>query len=194
MALALPGARYLFRYTQEALRHVNGKRVTLTLGVHAALSDFRWIVEDIVNRPTHIYELVPLYQPLMDITTHPARYVRESYYWDPLLCLGKCRHILALTSLPRPSISLAHCMAFPFLPDVLADLVSWSNTAGGTTHLDLEMDSSVQQHNGVTNCFYVQQRTVLSRTENMVTMWWQRKGSATPNSASAHFLQTQSLH
>ena len=37
MALALPG---ILSHTQESLRHVNVKRVTLTQGVPAALSDF----------------------------------------------------------------------------------------------------------------------------------------------------------
>ena len=113
MALSLPGARGLFSLIQEALLHVNGKRVALKLGVHATLSDFRWLVEDLVNRPTRLYELVPLYQTLMDIMTHPARYMRDSYYRDLLLCLGKCRHILALTSLPRPITPPAHCLAYP---------------------------------------------------------------------------------
>ena len=55
MALALLGARGLFSHMQEALCHVNEKRVTLTQGVHAALSDFQWLAEDLVNRPTCLY-------------------------------------------------------------------------------------------------------------------------------------------
>ena len=60
MALALPGARDLFSQMQEALRHVKGKRVTLSKGVHEALEYFCWIAEDVSNRPTCICELVPL--------------------------------------------------------------------------------------------------------------------------------------
>ena len=47
MALAVPGARGLLSHMQEALRHVNVKRVTLTRGMNASLSDFRWLVEDL---------------------------------------------------------------------------------------------------------------------------------------------------
>ena len=43
MALSLPGAICMFSHIQEALRHVNGNRVTLTRGVHATLSDFWWM-------------------------------------------------------------------------------------------------------------------------------------------------------
>ena len=45
---------------QEALRHVNGKRVTLTRGVHEALADFQWLAKDMDSRPTRLFELVPL--------------------------------------------------------------------------------------------------------------------------------------
>ena len=40
ISLALPGSRGLFSQIQEALHHVNGKRGTLTPGVHEALADF----------------------------------------------------------------------------------------------------------------------------------------------------------
>ena len=52
MALALPRARGLFSQMQEALCHVKGKRVTLSLGVHDALDDFKWMAEDVAKRPT----------------------------------------------------------------------------------------------------------------------------------------------
>ena len=60
MTLSLPGSRGLFSQIQEALCHVKGKRVTLSTGVHKALSDFKWLAEDVANRPTRMYELVPL--------------------------------------------------------------------------------------------------------------------------------------
>ena len=65
MALALPGARGFFRQMQEALCHVKGKLVTLSTGIHEALSDLKWMAEDVADRPTHMYELVPL-QPTVD--------------------------------------------------------------------------------------------------------------------------------
>ena len=40
MLLALPGSRGLFSQMKEALRHIKGKRVTLTRGVHEALAGF----------------------------------------------------------------------------------------------------------------------------------------------------------
>ena len=60
MALTLPGARGLFSQNKEALCHVKGKRVTLSTGVHEALSDLQWLYEDVANCPTGMYKLVLL--------------------------------------------------------------------------------------------------------------------------------------
>ena len=55
----------MFSQIQEDLFHVKGKRVTLSTGVHEALSDFLWLAEDVANCPARMYELVPL-QPTVD--------------------------------------------------------------------------------------------------------------------------------
>ena len=62
MALAVPGARGLFSQMQYALTNLQNKhRVTLTKDTHAAISDFKYLANDIVNRPTRIAELIPLH-------------------------------------------------------------------------------------------------------------------------------------
>ena len=43
MAIALSGAQGLSNHMQEALLHVEGKRVVLTRGVHQALTEFQWL-------------------------------------------------------------------------------------------------------------------------------------------------------
>ena len=65
ISITLPGSRGLFSQMQEALRHVNGKRVTLTWGVHEALAYFQWLAEDMASRPTRLFELVPI-TPTLD--------------------------------------------------------------------------------------------------------------------------------
>ena len=45
---------------QEVLRHVKGKRFTLTWGVHEELAGFKCLAEDMASRPTRLFELVPL--------------------------------------------------------------------------------------------------------------------------------------
>ena len=54
MSLALPRARGLFRYLQEALRHVKGKWVSITKAIHATLEEFRQIQETLQLRPTRL--------------------------------------------------------------------------------------------------------------------------------------------
>ena len=90
---------------------------------------------------------------------------------------------------PPPSLWHAH---FPTY--MLDDLVSWYKPMGGTTKSDLEMASSVLHQNGVSKYFDVRECTVLSRTENMDTMWWHYKGYKTSTSAPDQLLQTQDLH
>ena len=65
MSLALPGSRGFCSQIQEALRHVSGKQVTLTWGVHETLADFQWLAEDMASRSTRLFKLVPL-TPTLD--------------------------------------------------------------------------------------------------------------------------------
>ena len=66
MEFSLPGVRVVFRNIQEALCRLKGNRVTLTRGVHATLSEFRWLTDDLDKCPTFLYELVPI-SPTMDV-------------------------------------------------------------------------------------------------------------------------------
>ena len=54
MSLALPGARHLFSHMQLALATKIKSRVALSRGVHDALADFRWLLNDIKSRPTRL--------------------------------------------------------------------------------------------------------------------------------------------
>ena len=95
MSIALPGAWGLFRNMQEALRHMEGKLVTLTKGFHYALADFCWLTEDLVNPPTRLYELLPL-QPTLG-SYHEA----SGYMYGGALLLGHT--VVTRTPQPQPS-------------------------------------------------------------------------------------------
>ena len=101
MALALPRDSGFFIQMQEALCHVKGKIVALSTGVHEALEDFKWLDEDVANRPTCMYELFPL-QPTVD------GYHNASGYMCGVWCsrdqppyLRNCRHSLGLRGPPQ---------------------------------------------------------------------------------------------
>ena len=100
------------------------------------------------------------------------------------------------TTLPYPdSADPYHILWWShFPPYVVADLFSWPNPTAGTINLDLEIAGSILNHDGLDIVFDVWERTVLSRTDNMDTVWWQQKGSATSTSDPANLLRTQALH
>ena len=54
MALAIPVAKGLFSTLQEAFRHPkpDGNRLRLHKGVHDFLEDWRWLANNIADRPT----------------------------------------------------------------------------------------------------------------------------------------------
>ena len=60
MTIALLGSKNLFSHLQFALQKQKSNRTTLRKGTHAALRDFRWILNNISNHPTRIAEVVPL--------------------------------------------------------------------------------------------------------------------------------------
>ena len=195
MALDLPRARGLFSQMYDSLCHVKGKRVTLSKGVHEDLAEFCWLVEDVSNCPTRIYDLVPL-QPTVD------GYHDASGY----MCGGVV--IPGPTAIPRifppqpssarrsPNPIVSHPIVWrtPFPKDIVNSLVSWTNLQGTVNNLELELMGGIIQSDCVSQCFVVTERTVLSRTDNTTGLWWQRKGSATCTSAPAHLLRLQTMH
>jgi hypothetical protein len=102
---------------------------------------------------------------------------------------------------PRPDvIATAPPAASPivwrtkFDPAITADLVSWTNPHGRITNSDLELAGSLLHHEAAAQCFDVRERTILSKTDNTPTLFWQRKGSTTSTGAPAYLLRAQALH
>jgi hypothetical protein len=60
MTFAILWGKYMFSLLQGALRRLDTRRrVKLDLSLHDALDDFRWMVADLKNRPTHLHEWFP---------------------------------------------------------------------------------------------------------------------------------------
>ena len=107
----------------------------MSTGVHEALSDFRWIVEDVANLPTRMYKPVPL-RPTMDGYHNASGYM--------------CGHVVlpGPTTIPRnlppqpsaaqtsPNPSKAHPIVWrmPFPKEIVDDLVSWTNPWGAVNN------------------------------------------------------------
>ena len=89
MALALTGARHIFSHMQHALTNKLGTRVSLRKGVHHALEDFKWMLDNIASRPTKIGELVPLL--LSAEGRHDTSGARAGDIWFPAPHLDHCK-------------------------------------------------------------------------------------------------------
>ena len=180
IVLVLPGARGIFSQIQEAVCPVKGKRVMLSTGVHEALVDFRWLAEDVDNRPTRIYELV-LIRPAV------YGYHNTSCY----MCVTN-----PSAARPSPNLNGAHPIVWrmPLPKDIVDSLVSCTNPQRKVNNSELELAGGVVHSDCVAHFFVVTECTVFSRTNNTAGLWWQRKSSATCTSSPVHLLRLQAMH
>ena len=182
MSLALPGARNMFSTMQEALTHKRkGTRIQLNKGVHQALDDFRWMLADINSRPTRIAEVVPLSPSA--IGYHDASGLGAGGVWFPGYLIPRG------TKLNTP---LLWRIQWP--QDITDNLISFANPNGKITNSDLELAGGLLHLDVIARSFDTRERTLLSKTDNLATLFWQRKGSATANNATSQLLRLFGIH
>ena len=186
MSLALPGARNMFSVMQHALSSCKKTRVALTKGVHQAIQDFTWMFKDIVSRPTRIAELVPLLASTMGY--HDASGEGAGGVWFPHQSLS-----------PRKSIADSHphqpiVWRYRWPQDIIDSLVTEDNPTGTITNSDLELAGGLLHLDALAQYYDVRERTVLSKTDNLATLYWQRKGSATTIKPPAYLLRLFGIH
>lgn len=186
MTLALPGARHLFSFLHAVLPPDHVHRLRLTASVHLILTDFRLLLDQIDHRPTRLPELVPLFPTLRG--THDAAGHGMGGVWIP-----------EPTAVPRPPLACSPApppivWRAPFPPDVQRSLVTFNNPSGTITNSDLELAGSLLHHECAVHCFDVRERTLLSGTDNLGTLFWQRKASAHSQRVPAHLLRLQGAH
>jgi len=73
-------------------------------------------------------------------------------------------------------------------------LVSTSNPQGTLTSSNLELAGSLLHHNATTQNFDIWECTILTKTNNTPTLYWQQKGLATTTATPAYLLQLQAYH
>jgi hypothetical protein len=182
MALALPGARNLFSQMQHALTNKVKGRVNLNKGVHQALEDFRWLLSDIASRPTSIAELVPLLPSAEG--HHDASGLGAGGVWFP------AEHLV-----PREGFDNKPVVWRLQWPQYIIDkLVTSKNPNGTISNSDFELAGGLLHLEALSQCFDIRERTVLSKTDNLNTLFWQRKGSATTEKVPAHLLRLFGIH
>lgn len=198
MALALPGARGLFSHLQAALKTRTRHQLRLTAGFHQALDDFRWLYHEVGSRPTRLQELVPTTPSLTG--THDAAGSGAGGVWFPhsTACPRRVRfHILEPTGHfhcirpPTPG-PIVWRMSFPAL--IRAQLASSTNPHGPINNSQLELVGAYLHDDVAAQCFDVRERTIKSCTDNLSTLYWDRRGGVTTTSPTATVLRQQALH
>ena len=182
MSIALPGSRHLFSHMQHALSARTGTRINLNKGVHHALADFKWILNDISSRPTRIAELVPMLSSAEG--HHDASGTGAGGVWFPAPHLTPRQgydHRPLLWRLKWPQ-------------DIIDSLVTEDNPTGSISNSDLELAGGLLHLEAICQAFDVRERTLLSKTDNLATLFWERKGSSTTNKVPAYLLRLFGIH
>jgi Reverse transcriptase (RNA-dependent DNA polymerase). len=182
MSIALPGSRGLFSHLQAALQHKQGGRVTLTKEVHQAMEDFRWIFRHIASRPTRIAELVPLLPSALGF--HDASGVGTGGVWFPAKHLVPRGQVLCRPLLWR--------LQWP--ESVQSHLITDQNPNGTISISDLELAGGLLHLDILSRHFDVRERTILSKTDNLAALFWQRKGSTTSDNVPPYLLRLLGMH
>lgn len=173
MSIALPGSRSLFSHMQRSLASRQGNRITLKKGVHQATADFKWILKDMSSRPTRIAEVVPLQSSAEG--HHDASGEGVGGVWFP------APHLQARQG--HDTRPMLWRLEWP--QHIIDSLVTDKNPSGTISNSDLELDGGLIHLEAIAQCFDVRERTVLSKTDNLATFLWQRKGNARTNVPAA---------
>ena len=172
----------MFSHMKHALQTKLKTRVSLWRGVQDALNHFRWMLANIQERPTQIGELVPLL--LSAEGHHDASAAGAGGIWFP------APHVA-----PREGYEHAPVIWRLRWPQEIIDrLVTADNPNGDITNSDLELAGGLIHLEALCQTFDVRERTVLSKTDNLNTLFWERKGSATTDKVPAHLLRLFGIH
>ena len=196
LAIALPGARGLFSVLQEALRHTQpDSRLRLTEDIHNILDDFWDLHRTIEDRPVRIQELVPM-MPTVHGAHDAAGHGAGGIILPTPTTVARREPLRTQTCSRRRPFAQPGPIVWrmPFPRDITNDLTTWDNPQGRLTNTDLELAGSVIQSFASTACFDLRERTALQRTDNLGTLFWQRKGSTTTVKPAARLLRLQAYH
>ena len=189
MALALPGANGCFSFLQHALGNGNN-RIKITKEVRDQLQDFLWLATSVVDRPTHLAEVVPT-PPTYFGSVDAAKPGMGGVWFPPLP-----------TPLPFALQQQAHQrLQSPILWRAEFDkkiqdlLVSTDNPSGSITNSDLELAGAIAHDDilvqALRNPTHISSCTF---SDNTPAIAWKTKGSTTTTGPAAYLLQTSALH
>ena len=79
-------------------------------------------------------------------------------------------------------------------PHISRFLITDANPGGTITNSDLEVEGGLLHLEALAQTFDIRERTVLSKTDNLNTIFWQQAGSATTDKVPAHLLRLFGIH
>ena len=163
-----------------------GTCLNLKKGIHQALDDFRWLLRDINSWPTRMAEVVPLNPSA--IGYHDASGIDARGVWFEGPALSPWHMINN-----KPSINpiVWRCKWPQHIKDAL---ITETNPFGTLTNSDLELAGGLLHLEAIANNFDTRERTILSKMDNLATLYWQWKGSSTTTKAPAHLLGLFGIH
>ena len=147
------------------------------------------MANDIQSRHTRIAELIPLHASALGF--HDASGDGAGGVWFPSQSLDP-RFTPGSTPTAAPHAPLLWRYQWP--ADIIANLVSSSNPHGTITNSDLELAGGLLHLEAIAHYYDVRERTVLSKTDNLATLFWQRKGNATTAAAPSFLLRLFGIH
>ena len=140
--------------------------------VRHAFQDWQQLIMEASREPTHVNELVPGpadYKGTLDASGEAAGGV-----WLP----GR-----------RELAPIVWRVKWP--TEVTKRLVTEANPKGDITNSDLELAGGLLHLAALAQHFDIRERTVLSKTDNLATLYWQRKGTQSGDRCSTGCFQSQ---
>jgi hypothetical protein len=82
----------------------------------------------------------------------------------------------------------------PFPDEIAKRLVSSDNPSGTITNSEMELAGGVAQLDVLAHQFDIRERTMHNSSENVATVWWQRKGAVLSSGPTSRLLRIHALH
>ena len=160
MAIALTCARNLFSHMQHALTTKIKTRVALHKGIHQALDDFRWLLQDIQSCPTRIAELVPLLSSAEG--HHDTSRKCDGGIWLPSAYIALCEGFSIQPLVWRPQ----------WPKHIINQMITDTNPGGTISYSVFDLASGTLHLEAMAQSFDIQECTALSKTDNRNTLFW----------------------
>ena len=177
MSIGIPGSRGLFSLLQEGLRHTDKHRIRITPAMRDQLSDFEHLAATLQARPTELAELVPDHP--IAVGPHDASGSGMGGVWLPATTQS---HI-------PPTLWRAQ-----FPPHIQSRLVSHDNPHGDITNSDLELAGLLAQQDIIAQLVNCRGHTIAPLGDNIPSVVWHHKHSATTTGPAAYLLRLNSIH